>query len=668
MSDITIPGVTSGLNTENIVSKLMELERIPLQRKEDELKTYETDKRIWQDLSSSLTRLQDNARSLYGSDNPFSERSAESSDERVLTASADRGAFIQEKSIRVISTAKADRFLSDSVDEDFEAPSGNYGFTVGDEKISFNFRGGTLKRLAERINSRGNDLVRAQVIKDTPDTSVIMIESTRTGEENRLVFDEGTALEFAVASGILKRSDSALINIPAVPLPGAVNLESVSDREIILEPGAEGTIPVNPSVNDTGNLFLEFKVKITNLEQGEWSPPPPPPGPDSPESSGISFKGISIDNSSTSIGLPEWQPPSPPERIVDFEVFSSVSGEKKVVLPALRDTQAEQTVKIKLSDLGGSISGLAFNNRNTFKNIIISDIRIYDPDARGDWEPSRPVQQASDARLSIDGIEITRKENSIDDLVPGVTLNLRGESEKDVTLNIRPDREMIKDRIISFIGTYNRLQAELSILTSTDGSVVSEIDYFTDDEKEKAFERLGHFQGDSTLVQMKSRLQLLMMEPYPSADNETRNLLSNIGISTNSTGFGGGINNAKLRGYMEIDEDKLDSALESDLESVKDIFGIDTNGDLVIDNGAAFKTQEYAKPFTGSGGIVSYRITSLDSRINRTERDIANYELKLEDKEAELKNKYAIMEGNINSMQQSSNALNNLNFGNNNNR
>ena len=666
MSDITIPGVNSGLNTDKIVSKLMELERIPLDRKENELDTFENEKIIWQDLSRSISKLQDTAKELYGADNPFNERIVESSNERVLTAIAERGAVIQEKEITVISRARSDRFLSDSISEDFEAPSGNYAFSIGEEKISFNFRGGSLKRLADRINSRGKGLLRAQIVRDTPDTNVILIESTKEGMENKLVFEEGSAIEFAVSAGLLKRSDSSLRLISPEPAAGSTGYHEASDGGLLLSPKASGVIPVSPEVKDNGNLFLEFKVRINDLEEQKWAPPPPPPGPDSPASGNISFKGVFIENSGTKIILPDWKEPEAPVTVVDFEVFSSVNGDESIYLPALRDTAGEQTVKIRLSDIGGITSGLRFKNNNTYKEISLSDIKIYDPDARGDWEPSRPVEQASDAKLSIDGIEISRTSNSIDDLVPGVTLNLRGEDEESITLKVEPDEELIKDRIINFIGNYNRLQADLGILTSNDGALISEIDYFTEDEMVKARERLGYFQGDSTLIQMKSRLQLIMMEPYTTVDSETIRLLSHIGISTNSSGFGGGINNSKLRGYIEINEEKLDSAIENNIQAVKDLFGMDTDGDLIIDSGAAYKTQEYAKPYSGSSGIISYRISSLDSKISRTQRDITSYELKLEDKEAELKNKYAIMEGNINSMQQSSNALNNLNIGNNN--
>lgn len=40
MSDLIIPGVTSKYNTDKMIEKLMEVERIPLNRLEDTKKTF----------------------------------------------------------------------------------------------------------------------------------------------------------------------------------------------------------------------------------------------------------------------------------------------------------------------------------------------------------------------------------------------------------------------------------------------------------------------------------------------------------------------------------------------------------------------------------------------------------------------------------------------------
>ncbi|MDC7124277.1 MAG: flagellar filament capping protein FliD [Spirochaetales bacterium] len=661
MSDITIPGVNSGLNTDSIVSKLMEMEKIPLNRKKDDLESYENEKKIWQDLSKNLTNFEDTAKGLYGADNPFNERIVESSDEKVLTATADRGAISQDKELTVIKKASSDRFLSKSIDDKFEAPSGEYSFTIGDKNIDFNFRGGTVKRLVERINNRGNNLLRAQLIKDTPDTTVMLIESTKEGLDNKLVFNDGAAKDFAISAGILVQSDDSLREIPVKPSVDSKLTETTETGETLLNPGANGKIEISPAEKDTGNIYLELQVEIKNLESSEWTPPTQPQGPDKPENSGIDYNGIIVNNTDSLVSIPEWKKPEPPKTNVDFEVFSSDANGTKRFLPALKDTTEPQKLTVKLSDLGGSSSAINFENNNTNKAITIKKIKFYNPETRGGWEPSHPVDKASNSVVEVDGIKITRESNTIDDLIPGVTLTLKSESEDPVDLKITPDDELVKDRIIKFVGSYNRLQANLSILTSTDNAVISELDYFTDDEKEEAKDRLGYFQGDSTLIQVKSKLQNIFMSPYKTKSDESLKMLSQIGISTNSSGLGGGYNKSKLRGYIEINEDELDSSLANNMVAVKELFGYDSDGDLIVDTGAAYSAQASMKPYAGTNGIFSYRMSTLDSKIKRTERDISNYELKLADKEAELKNKYAKMEGSVNAMQQTSSSLQNLN-------
>jgi flagellar hook-associated protein 2 len=39
-----------------------------------------------------------------------------------------------------------------------------------------------------------------------------------------------------------------------------------------------------------------------------------------------------------------------------------------------------------------------------------------------------------------------------------------------------------------------------------------------------------------------------------------------------------------LRGYLEVDEQKLTAAVEQHAEAVKQLFGSDTTGNLVVDS------------------------------------------------------------------------------------
>ena len=49
MSDISIPGVNSKYGTDKLIEGLMDAERIPLRRLEDQKETYGEQKEVWQD-------------------------------------------------------------------------------------------------------------------------------------------------------------------------------------------------------------------------------------------------------------------------------------------------------------------------------------------------------------------------------------------------------------------------------------------------------------------------------------------------------------------------------------------------------------------------------------------------------------------------------------------
>ena len=258
---------------------------------------------------------------------------------------------------------------------------------------------------------------------------------------------------------------------------------------------------------------------------------------------------------------------------------------------------------------------------------------------------------------------VSRGSNSIDDLIPGVTIDLKRPTDEPLSLTVGPDREAIKDEVITLVGQYNSILAQINILTDLDPAVIEQLDYYTEDEKERAREKLGLYQGDSTLRQLKNRLRRIMMDPYPTETNTEILHLAQAGISTKSQ-LGAVISGTPLRGYLEINEEMLDGILEDDIDAVKELFGRDSDGDLIADTGAAFALDNYTKSYIETGGIIAYKISNLDNRIAETNKEIENYNLRLKRKEAELKAQYGAMEGALETMKRSSQALEN--FGRNN--
>jgi len=666
MSDLSIPGVKSKYDTEKIIEDLMKVERVPKTRAEEELKRLEERSSVWLDLNARLSRLRDSSRTLFSFANPFSERKGNSSDQDVLTATATREAIEETRSIQVMQVAQADRFLSASLPSDYKVPAGTYGFGAGDKSFSFKYSGGSLADFAEAVNRRGKDIVRAQVISVEKGRQSLLIESLLTGSTKRLSFS-GASEALVQETGIMERSPSSerAISLDASSpkaLDGSLDRNKVSVKEGVLSVLAGGRASISlgsPLPSDAG-LVLELEYR-TILRPGD-RPPEAPAGPSIPATGGVEYQGIRIQSEAFEVPLPAWTPPPVPPPEDDLSMLSAIiSPSGEAALPELSDAAEFTKITIPLSGLGGSIVALGLRNDNTHRDLELRGLRVYDPAELGGLRPSHPVSTAADAVILMDGIRVSRETNSISDLIPGVTLELHGASEKAVKLTIEPDREAAKEAVIKWVGFYNQLMTELNVLMSTDQAVISELSGYDQAEKDAMKARLGLLQGDFTLKMIKDSLRSIAMDSYPTGLGTQLALLQQMGVSTNAQGTGGsGYDPARLRGYLEVDEAKLDEALRSRMAAIKQLFGNDTDADLLVDSGVAFRTDALLKPYVETGGIVSQRRSTLSSQIERQKRSIETMEEQLARKEAEYKRKYGLMEGALNQMERTSRSIDNF--------
>ena len=114
-----------------------------------------------------------------------------------------------------------------------------------------------------------------------------------------------------------------------------------------------------------------------------------------------------------------------------------------------------------------------------------------------------------------------------------------------------------------------------------------------------------------------------------------------------------------MRGYLEIDEKKLDSALDENLDQIKNLFGYDADGDLIIDSGIAYALDKQLTSWVQTGGIIANKNSALATKITASETNIKKLESQLDGKEAQLRQKYGHMEGTLNSLNAQSNTINN---------
>ncbi len=668
MSDLFIPGINNRYGTDELVENLMKVERIPKERAEKNVETQKEIKTHWQEVGRRISSLREAARTLYSFQNPFNDRIGVSADESVVTLSPTRQADEQKRRIEVHELARADRFLSRPLDSDHAVPAGDYAFSIGEELIEFPYRGGTIKNFVDTINRRGADRLKASLISVQAGSPSLLIESLKTGTENRLGF-QGAALDLAIETGLVASVDSREErpsldpqSLAPVSRSEARTGLSLSEGVLSFSPGTEARIPIQKTVKGGEDLVLSYRAQALAIEEGTQAEPEAPQGPGIPDAGSVQYGGISIENAPLSIDIPEWHAPPPPPRVdTDTVLYVRYSDNSREALPALPPSEDFTAFDLPLSRLatGKTITGIDVINRNTHRSIALTELRIHDPAASGNIKPLNPVETASDARLSLDGIALTRPTNNIEDLIPGTTVQLKGTSTRPVDVAIEPDREGAKNSIIALVGNYNRLMIEMNVLLRNDESILRELDYLAKDEIDDLREKMGAFQGDSSLNQLRASLQSRVSTAYPTAAERELALVAQIGISTNAAGRGqgGGYDASRLRGYLEIDEKSLDKALEGDIASVAQLFGNDSDQDRIIDTGFALELDKLARAWVETGGILALKTSGLDTRISREEDRIKALDEQLADKEMDLKRKYGMMEGTLNRMQGTSKSI-----------
>lgn len=685
MAGINIPGVTNQYNTNETVEKLMQIERIPLTREQKTLDSYKAQQDAWRSVNRKMTELRDSVKTLYSFDNPFNNKITSSTEEYAITADATRKATYESFKVDVIQPATADRFLSSELDSDTKVPAGTYTYKINDKSITMRWKGGSLQDFSNALNRRGGELLKTRVIGASKGKKTLSIESQKTGSENRLTFEDD-AKTFAESSGMIIRVKPKTIEFgtnrndyrniqPETPeqerLPqiSAANLK-ISGENVVVPPRGGYALSIPETVLGTPGTHIQFAIKKQDATDITVALNKQESKPVFPDSGTATFKDVTIRNAPIDASLP----PEPEKKIKPLDPISTSDvlfvkmkdgSEKHISTPGLLSGE-ETKIDISLDDYK-NIDSLVIKNRNTGISLSVTSVSALNPSENRGFVPQHAISSADDAIIKYEGITIRRPTNTIDDVVPEVTLNVFDKTEKTATIAVKPDVESAKEALITFVGKYNQSLAEINILSQNKPEIVEELDYLSTDEKKEKQEKLGMFSTDSSLTSLKSALQTAASANYKFGEDAKITMLSQIGIATNATNYSG-YTPSKLRGYLEIDEKKLDSELEKHLDDVRNMFGYDSDGDLIIDSGIGYKLDKQLTAYVQSGGVFAMKTSSLDARIKSSEQKIARLETQMDDKEAELRTKYGQMEGALNSLESQQNTIKNFSNSGNNNR
>ncbi len=201
LAGITFGGLSSGIDTEGIISRLISIEAQPIQTMQAQQQSLAIKQQALQSLSSKLTALAQAGIAL-NNPNAFNPILATSSDTTVATISGASGATPGTYNLSVSYLAQAQKVAS-TAQADTTSALGKSGTFVIDGKSVSVTSSDSLRTIASKINSLGVPAV-ASLIDGGPGSAYITLTSSATGVANKVQLADasGTVLgDLGVLSG-----------------------------------------------------------------------------------------------------------------------------------------------------------------------------------------------------------------------------------------------------------------------------------------------------------------------------------------------------------------------------------------------------------------------------------------------------------------------------------
>ena len=266
---------------------------------------------------------------------------------------------------------------------------------------------------------------------------------------------------------------------------------------------------------------------------------------------------------------------------------------------------------ILTSEETGSLGGITIDDTTVAQRLGFID---------DDGAIKNELESAQDATIKIgqaNPITITRSSNTIDDVIEGVTLNLKqAEPGTRVNLTVSSDTDSVKQSIQDFVDTYNEVLSYLK----------EQMSY--DEENDVR----GALMGDFTARTVKSTLQKVIVSEVGGLSGSLT-ALSRIGITSSASG-----------GTLSIDDTRLTSALTNNLTDVKDLF-------IGLTDNLTNTLESFTDPYDG---LIAHRIEGTQNTIDDLQDRMDTMETRVSKREEQIRAQFQAMEIALSQLQSQS--------------
>ena len=623
---ISSPGIGSGLNVNDLVSRLMAAESAPLSRYDMKTGAYQGKLTAYGQVSSAVGAFQ-SALSTLNSTNTFSALTATSSNKDLMSASAGTGAVPGKYKVNVTQLAQAQSLMTGgqasnnkqigdgsktTLTFQFGNVSGGTFGTAGNPLgvgiATSGIASGSLTINGTAISTNGTtrsarDL--AQVINDESKNTGVTAKAGTTTTSATLFSGFGdvtvTSGSYALSvGGVQVASSDGSTTVTAASIDTALASNSVKDGL------AAANITMTGSATDGDLQFFAAdgsNISITEAVTGTVSggiglaPAAANSGSNTTVTAGVTLSsadgsqieiggnnpaaaGLTAGSAGSYIGAGFVQDGAQASGTVTLDT-------KDQTLQGIRDAINKANIGVTatiVSDGSDNPYHLVVTSNKTGAkssmkisvdgadggavNAGIASLLGYDPNGT---QGMTQTSGAQDTKLTMNGIAVTSDSTTVDDVIQGVSMDLSATGS--TTLTIGQDSSSVTTAINGFVKAYNDLNSTIAKLTAYDPETKSG----------------GVLQGDSAVRAIQTQLRRVLGTSVEGL-NSNMKTLNQVGITFTDNG------------NLKVDAGKLGTAISKNFSDIAGLFaaaGSVSDGGITYNkSGTATQPGEYAVNIT----------------------------------------------------------------------
>lgn len=696
---LRMTGMTSGLDTDSIVSALMEAQTTKKTKVENKKTKLEWTQNIWTGLNKKLYSFYTDSAGKMRFQSSYQTKKAASSDASILTATAQSSASSGSYTVKVNQLAAAQYVTSAKVSAKSTDASGKVteSKVTSDTKLSalgFDTEGDTTIEITAgektiNLNVDETTTVRdfVNALKDAglnasfdEKQGRFFISAKESGADGKFTITSKTMTGEQVAAqnklmdsvdySNLSSGDQDTVKKILSDLKNAQDTSAVADAEKSLQDISDRT------AKEKATEYYNNKLTDDMLSQYKYET-------DGTDGTGDAHKAGDIDYSKVKQALQNAG--------LDKDVYTDsdrlIVLKQKIIEPAVTEKLAseEYTGKIdnavtsgledagiekqseRYSTISLAVNGYAQAMKDGTEQSKESALKLLgmdDIDGSAVKESAdgtgMVVIEAADSIVQVNGATLTSSNTTLD--VNGLSLNLVSASDREVKVTVSNDSTAVYDAIKDFVEQYNSALSEMNKYYYADSA--RGYDPLTDDQKEAMSDeevekwetkiKDSLLRRDSTLSGILETFRTSLTGITVKASDGKTYSLANLGITTGK--------DYKEYGLLHIkgDEDDTDYAdSENTLQSM-----INSDPDIVMEVMSGIASNLYnninkkiSTTTTMKSALSFYNDKEMTKQMTQYKKDIKSWETKLSDMEDRYYKQFSAMETALSKLQSQQNSL-----------